>query len=216
MDKTRLWLSYYKKMLSHFGYQNWWPAEDPFEVMVGAILTQNTNWVNVEKAIANLKTFDLLSPEKLYRIEPSELARLIRPAGYFNIKAKRLKEFIRWFVERFDGKIERLKSLNPLQLREELLGIRGIGKETADSIMLYGLQIPTFVVDLYTHRIFSRHGLLPEEADYDQIKEFFEESLPKDLRLYNDYHAQIVKTAKTYCKRKPLCKGCPLRIFLSD
>jgi len=212
--KTRTLLSYYKKLLNYFGPRNWWPGETPFEIIVGAILTQNTNWINVEKAIANLKSWNLLSPEKLYQIDTPFLANIIRPTGYYNIKAKRLKSCIKWLVENYQSDIQKLKEIEEEKLREELLTIRGIGQETADSILLYALGKPTFVVDTYTYRLFSRHKLIPEETTYEEIKEFFQSNLPRDAKLYNDYHAQIVEVGKNFCRRKPLCDKCPLKIYL--
>src|SRR3972149_2600005 len=185
MGKGKKLLTYYKKLYKRFGPRHWWPGETPFEVMVGAILTQNTNWVNVEKAIANLKAYNVLSPKRLYEIDISILASLIRPAGYFNIKAKRLKAFIKWFMESYDGKIEKLKTVDTATLREQLLSVKGVGNETADSILLYALGKPTFVVDAYTYRVFSRHRLIPEETTYEEIKDFFESNLKRDLKLFN-------------------------------
>ena len=214
MGKSKTLLTYYKKLYKRFGPRHWWPGETPFEVMVGAILTQNTNWVNVEKAIANLKAYNVLSPKRLYEIDISILASLIRPAGYFNIKAKRLKTFIKWFMENYEGKIEKLKTVDTAILREQLLSVKGIGNETADSILLYALGKPTFVVDAYTYRVFSRHRLIPEETTYEEIKDFFESNLKRDLKLFNEYHAQIVEVGKTFCRTKPLCDKCPLKQFL--
>ena len=214
MGKGKTLLTYYKKLYKRFGPRHWWPGETPFEVMVGAILTQNTNWVNVEKAIANLKAYNVLSPKRLYEIDISILASLIRPAGYFNIKAKRLKAFIKWFMESYDGKIEKLKTVDTATLREQLLSVKGVGNETADSILLYALDKPTFVVDAYTYRVFSRHRLIPEETTYEEIKDFFESNLKRDLKLFNEYHAQIVEVGKTFCRTKPLCDKCPLKQFL--
>lgn len=208
-------MAYYKKLKKYFGPRHWWPSETPFEVIVGAILTQNTNWVNVEKSIANLKTYNVFTPGKIYKTDIGTLAQLIRPCGYFNVKAQRLKSFIKWFIENYNGDILKLKNVDSTKLREELLTIKGIGNETADSILLYALDIPTFVVDAYTHRVFSRHKLIPEEATYDEIKEFFESNLKKDVALYNDYHAQIVEVGKRLCRRDPLCKECPLKVYLS-
>ena len=214
MGKGKTLLTYYKKLYKRFGPRHWWPGETPFEVMVGAILTQNTNWVNVEKAIANLKAYNVLSPKRLYEIDISILASLIRPAGYFNIKAKRLKTFIKWFMESYDGKIEKLKTVDTATLREQLLSVKGVGNETADSILLYALDKPTLVVDAYTYRVFSRHRLIPEETTYEEIKDFFESNLKRDLKLFNEYHAQIVEVGKTFCRTKPLCDKCPLKQFL--
>lgn len=197
-------------MFRRYGLQHWWPGETPFEVMVGAILTQNTNWANVEKAIAALKLADLMEPRKLLAVEPVTLARLIRPAGYYNVKTKRLRAFLWWLVDACDGKIERLRKRPLDSLREELLGIKGIGRETADSILLYALGLPTFVVDAYTYRILRRHGLIVPEADYDEIKTLFEENLERDAALFNEYHALIVACGKSHCKPKAVCPACPL------
>ncbi|MFH1231895.1 MAG: endonuclease III domain-containing protein [Planctomycetota bacterium] len=201
----------YNRLLSHFGKQHWWPARTPFEVIVGAILTQNTNWSNVEKAINNLNSSGLLTPEKLHRCKLSDLAVLIKPAGYFNIKAGRLKNFMDYLFENYDGDLERLFNKSVFSLREELLSVRGIGPETADSIVLYAAEKPSFVVDAYTYRIMFRHRLIPEETTYDELKAFFEESLQSDVKLFNEYHALLVRLGKTYCKKtKPLCNTCPL------
>lgn len=195
-EKDRL-LKIYEKLLGHFGPQAWWPADSPFEVMVGAILTQNTNWKNVEKAIANLKRKKLLRPVSILEIANSKLEKLIRPAGFFRQKAKRLKGFIREY--------RRKSEMN----REELLRIKGIGPETADSILLYAFEKPTFVVDAYTRRIGQRVGLFKFD-DYHEIKDYFEKNLPKDREMYKEYHALLVELAKNYCKTKPACKKCPV------
>lgn len=200
----------YDRLFKIFGPQHWWPAETPFEVMIGAVLTQNTNWKNVEKAIGNLKERDLLDPRKLYNIDTATLAELIRPAGYYNIKAKRLKNLITILNESFEGKIERLFSLNTPTLRNTLLSVKGIGPETADSIILYAAKRPIFVVDAYTHRVFSRHRLIAEETSYEEIQDFFQSNLPHDVKLFNEYHALIVKLCKTYCLKTPNCSACPL------
>lgn len=208
-------MKYYNKLLKSFGPQHWWPGDGPFEVMVGAVLTQNTNWGNVEKAINNLKQARKLSAKAIHEMGKSELAELIRPAGYFNIKAKRLKSLIEWFVDRFNGNIEEMFSQDLQGLREELLSVKGIGPETADSILLYAGNLPSFVVDAYTYRILVRHQLIPEESTYDDIKSFFEDNLPDDATLYNEYHALLVQVGKTYCKpRDPACRVCPLSEFL--
>lgn len=201
----------YDKILSHFGRQHWWPGETPFEVVIGAILTQNTNWSNVEKAINNLKSSGLLSPEGLHKCALSRLADLIKPAGYFNVKAKRLKGFIDYLFENYEGDLNRLFNKETSALREELLTIKGIGPETADSIVLYAAEKPTFVCDAYTYRIMLRHRFIPEETGYDELKALFEDALPKNVKLFNEYHALLVRLGKTYCKKtKPLCYKCPL------
>lgn len=182
--------------------------------MVGAILTQNTNWQNVAKAIANLKRADLLDPHRLAQLEPQELAALIKPAGYFNIKAKRLHNFLSWFIDRFDGHAKSAQALDTETLRAELLSIKGIGRETADSILLYGLGKLIFVVDTYTCRILWRHHLLDEDIEYEYVQEIFTDALPAELQLYNEYHALLVALGKTYCRRRqPKCAICPLRKF---
>jgi len=202
----------YQKLYSHFGPQHWWPAETPFEVMVGAILTQNTNWQNVEKAINNLKKHKLLGARKLYKLSSRRLASLIRPAGYYNVKAKRLKEFLRFLFQSYKGNLRKLSRKNTQALREELLAINGIGPETADSILLYALNKPAFVVDAYTKRIFSRHGFLKEDSGYAQVQNLFTQNLKKDVKLFNEYHALLVRLGKEFClKRKPKCEICPLR-----
>lgn len=200
----------YDILFSAYGPQHWWPGDGPFEVMVGAILTQNTNWTNVERAINNLKGEGVLDPHSLYRISEKHLAGLIRPAGYFNIKARRLKSFIRLFVERYDGDHEKMKGCDAETLRAELLGVNGIGPETADSILLYALDKPVFVIDAYTKRVLHRHGFIDEKADYLECQELFHESLPRDVKLFNEYHALFVQVGKEHCRPKPRCEGCPL------
>ena len=202
----------YKKLYKYFGPQNWWPAENSFEVIIGAILTQNTKWANVEKAIANLKKEKYLIPQKLYNIKKSTLARLIRPSGYYNIKAKRLKSFIDFLFENYSGDIKKMFKKPVGQLRQELLEIKGIGPETADSILLYAGDKPVFVVDAYTKRIFSRHGIIGEDSGYQKIQDLFMAGLPKDTKLFNEYHALIVKLGKDFClKTAPRCSDCPVK-----
>lgn len=192
------------------GPQNWWPGETPFEVMVGAILTQNTSWKNVERAIENLKKVNVLYPQKLDRIPLAKLKRWLRPSGFFNIKTRRLKAFLKFFKSRFGYSVFRMKKEKLESLREELLAVNGIGRETADSILLYALDKKVFVIDAYTRRIFSRHGLFEKEASYDAIRLWFENHLPQSKPLYNDYHAQIVRIGKDYCRKHPKCDSCPL------
>ena len=211
MQTSKVLKEIYKRLYDFFGPQNWWPAETPFEVCVGAILTQNASWKNVEKAINNLKQKNLLDPFKLYSIPTDELAKLIRSCGFYNLKAKRLKNFLKVLVEEFDGKLENIFALGLEKAREKLLQIKGLGKETVDSILLYAGNLPIFVVDAYTYRILFRHGLIPEEVTYDEIQELFMSNLEPDPKLFNEYHALLVKCGKTYCKNKnPLCKTCPL------
>ncbi len=198
-------------MFDAFGPRQWWPGETPFEVVIGAILTQNTNWSNVEKAIKNLKTVGKLSPEGIYGLSITALAELIKPSGFFNVKAKRVKAFINWLFSRYEGNLSKMFAQDLQTLRSELLSVKGIGPETADSILLYAGNMPTFVVDAYTHRIFSRHELIPEESTYDDMKSFFEENLPKDVQLFNEYHALLVNIGKMFCKPRKVCEPCPLK-----
>jgi endonuclease-3 related protein len=200
----------YELLFKRFGPQFWWPGETKDEIIVGAILTQNTNWQNVEKAIANLKQASVMSLEKLHDLPQDEIAELIRPAGYYNIKAKRLKNFLNWFFEQHNGSLEELQTMRTDSLREELLSVNGIGRETADSILLYALEKPVFVVDAYTYRIATRHQLIEPECDYEQLRSLFEDNLETDDKLFNEYHALIVYTGKEYCRPRPKCSGCPL------
>lgn len=200
----------YNLLLKHFGPQKWWPAETEFEVIVGAILTQNSNWKNVERAIANLKDKDLMEPERIHSVSEEGLKKLIRPAGYYNAKARKLREFTDFLFEEYDGKLDRFLGLPPEQVREQLLSIWGIGPETADSIILYAAEKPSFVVDAYTRRIFSRLGFVDEKTGYDELKKFFEKNIPRDVSLYKEFHALIVELGKNCCRTKPLCKECPL------
>lgn len=200
----------YQLLFERFGRQHWWPGESKFEIIIGAILTQNTNWANVEKAIANLKSAGCLTPHKLQGLDHRELALLIRPAGYYNVKAKRLKNFMNWLFDNHAGKLSNLEGVETEQLRTELLSVKGIGCETADSILLYALERPVFVVDAYTARIAVRHRLIEPGADYEQLRELFQSNLPEDVRLFNEYHALLVRVGKEFCKPQPRCAGCPL------
>ena len=199
-------------LLGHFGPQNWWPGDTELEVMVGAILTQNTNWKNVSKAIENLKEKNLLSLEGLIALSTEELAREIRPAGYYNIKAKRLKNLIDFLSHRFQADLDRFLDGDTAELREGLLSVKGIGPETADSILLYAARRPLFVIDTYTHRILFRHGLIQEEAaGYGELQDLFMNHLPEDETLFNEFHALIVRAGKEYCRTTPHCSSCPLQ-----
>lgn len=200
----------YEMLRKSFGPQHWWPGDTPFEIIVGAILTQNTNWTNVEKALDNIKTKNLLSAQKLYKIPINQLAQLIKPAGYFNVKAKRLKNFLHFFFQEYKGKIDSMKN-EPLDiLRKKLLSVNGIGPETADSILLYAFDKPSFVVDAYTLRFLYRHNIVKKGEDYHVIKDLFEQKIKPSVRIYNEYHALIVRLGKDYCRPKPLCAQCPL------
>lgn len=204
-------MDYYSRMYAGFGPQNWWPARTRFEVVVGAILTQNTAWTNVERAISSLKGARLLTPERMHRLRVDVLAGHIKSAGYFNVKAKRLKNFTTHLFSTHGGSLARLLGRTNGAAREELLGINGIGPETADSILLYAGSSPEFVVDAYTKRIFSRHGFVDEDAGYEETKALFMENLDTDVELMNEYHALIVMTGKEFCRpRRPLCGQCPL------
>ncbi len=200
----------YKTLNEHFGELYWWPGETPFEIAVGAILTQNTNWKNVEIAIAKLKEADLLNPLRLYTAEDSVVADLIRSSGYYNIKTKRLKAFLRFLQEEYAGKMGEMFNEELWTLRGKLLGVNGIGEETVDSILLYGGGKPIFVVDAYTRRILERHDIIPRDRIYKEIQALFMENLPQDTPLYNQYHALLVNTGKHFCRKKPFCSGCPL------
>lgn len=205
----------YRALYTHYGPQNWWPGETALEMVVGAVLTQNTNWKNVDKAIANLKRAGVLSFETLYGLSHEELAEHIRPAGYYNVKAKRLKNLLRMIMAEYDGELQQLVDDGPDSARSNLLAVNGIGEETADSILLYGAGHAIFVVDAYTHRVFSRHNLVEEECGYGDIQERFMDNLAADAALFNEYHALIVRVGKEYCKKStPLCEQCPLHDFL--
>jgi endonuclease-3 related protein len=201
----------YRLLLDHFGPQGWWPAETPFEMMAGAVLTQNTSWGNVEKALGNLERNGLLDPARLHAVEVGDLALAIRPAGYYNVKARRLKNLVRLIVERYGGEVPAMLEEEPAELRNALLGVNGIGPETADSIVLYAAGHPVFVVDAYTHRILSRHHLVEEGASYDEIQTAFSDALPEDVPLFREFHALIVMAGKTYCRKRPLCDRCPVQ-----
>jgi endonuclease III related protein len=204
----------YRALRAHFGHRHWWPGDTPFEVMVGAVLTQNTSWANVEKAISSLKRAQALSPRAIGGMPPARLAGLIRSSGYYNIKAKRLGALVSWFRARLAGRPGNARGIRTETLRAELLDINGIGPETADSILLYAFGRPVFVVDAYTRRVFHRHKWLRGDEKYDEIREMFESRLPRRVPLWNDYHAQIVAVGHHYCsRREPMCAECPLRVF---
>jgi endonuclease-3 related protein len=201
----------FESLFQTYGPQNWWPGESPFEVIVGAILTQNTNWRNVEAALENLAEEGLLSPKAIDRIAVKRLSQLIRPSGYYNVKAKRLKEFTRYIVRKYSGDFRKMRRRRIEILRKEILTIKGIGQETGDTILLYGLKKPIFVVDTYTKRILFRHALIGEGASYEEIQDLFNRSVKKDVKMYNEFHALLVRLGKERCRRKnPLCSGCPI------
>jgi endonuclease-3 related protein len=202
----------YGILFNTLGPQYWWPGETAFEVCVGAILTQNTNWQNVKKAIDNLKNNGLLAPKSLYMMDISMLSEFIRSSGYYNIKSRRLKAFLSLLCEEFSCDIDFMFTLESECLRKKLLEVNGIGHETADSIMLYAGNHLQFVVDAYTYRILLRHNIIQENAGYDDIKELFQKSLPPEIHIYNEYHALIVNIGKNYCKKtNPICDKCPLK-----
>lgn len=208
-------LKIYELLNGYFGDLHWWPADSPFEVMVGAILTQNTAWTNVEKAISALKDRNLLSPAALFRLDEEILAGIIRPSGYYHVKAKRLKSLARFILDEYSGNIEIMCTEALPVLREKLLNIRGVGPETADSIILYACRKPVFISDAYTQRILQRHRLIPEDADGSQIRTLFMTHLPHNPSLFNQFHALLVHTGKTFCRKKPKCDFCPLRILIT-
>jgi len=207
-------LKFYHAMLSRFGPQNWWPAETPMEMIIGAVLTQNTNWANVEKAIENLRKDDLLDAPSLHHMSPEALAERIRPAGYFNVKARRLKNLIAFLMADYQGDVRLLLEEEAGTLRDGLLGVNGVGPETADSIVLYAAHKPLFVVDAYTFRILSRHDLVEDSCTYEELQEIFMDALPEDTQLFQEFHALIVRTGKEFCRKKPLCGSCPLGVFM--
>ncbi len=202
----------YRRLFDFYGPQNWWPGETPFEILIGAVLTQNTNWGNVEKAITKLREGGLLNYQNMRLASQHEIANCIRPSGYYNLKARRLQNLLQMIAECYDGELVNLLGDSTSSARCNLLKVKGVGPETADAILLYGGQHPVFVVDTYTHRVFSRHGLAPEECDYHDLQELFISNLPQDWQLYNEYHALIVMVGKEFCKKNnPLCEKCPLK-----
>jgi len=214
MGRGNHFLDIYNSLLKHFGPQHWWPGETPFEVIIGAILTQNTSWDNVEKAIASLKASGKFTPEGLFKLPTEKLALLIKSSGYFNIKAKRLKNFLSFLFDDYEGDIDRMLKEDGHILRHKLLNVNGIGPETADSILLYAAEHPIFVIDAYTKRIFSRHGYIDADATYHQMQELFMKCIPQDTCLYNEYHALIVRVGKELCRTNPHCDSCPVEYDL--
>ena len=198
----------YQALFAANGHQHWWPGDSAFEIMVGAVLTQNTAWTNVEKAITNMKKAKVLTPQAIVQAHPKKLAGWLKPSGYFNIKAKRVKAMCAWLVAQ--GGVRRLARVPTPELRQELLAVHGIGPETADDILLYAFQRPVFVIDAYTRRIFQRLGLIAGKEDYETLRQLFEKTLDSDAQLFNEYHALIVIHGKDVCKKKPLCSYCCL------
>ena len=204
----------YEKLLDRFGPQQWWPGESPLEVMVGAVLVQNTSWRNVERAIDNLREANALAADRLLAMNEADLEDLIRPAGYFRRKTKRLRSLMEFFLHTHGGSMAAMRTADSYNLREQLLAVHGIGPETADAILLYALEKPVMVVDTYTHRVFARHGWISYDADYHQLQEHLTSELPEDVQIYNELHALFVKVGKDYCRPTPRCDGCPLQELL--
>ena len=203
---TTMLMNIYEKLMAHYGHPHWWPADTPYEVIAGAILTQNTSWSNVEKALGNFG--GRLSPEFVMEAGLDELQDIIRPAGFFNQKAAYLKDVTLWFAK-YGCDVENIRRQPLDAVRRELLSVKGVGPETADSILLYAAGLPSFVVDAYTRRMCGRCAL-PAGNSYAEIKAYFESSLPRDAELFNNYHALIVTNAKEHCRKTPACQGCPL------
>lgn len=207
----------HERMLAAYGPLDWWPAEGPFEVVVGAVLTQNTAWTRVEAAIDNLRREDLLDARRLHAVPDERLVELIRPAGTFRVKGRYLRAVLDWLVGEYGGDVAAALAGDTRAKREELLALNGVGRETADSILLYAGGHPIFVVDAYTRRIFGRHGFLDPREDYDAIRDWFEERLPADPAVMNELHAQIVITGKDHCRpRRPRCSECPLEYLFAE
>lgn len=202
---------FYQRLRAHFGSQHWWPGRSRFEIIAGAILTQNTNWGNVEKALANLRRRAALTPRRLARLPQRRLRTLLQPSGTFRQKTQTLSRFLQYLGRRYQYSLKRMLRVPNGRLRGELLALRGIGEETADSILLYAGKRRVFVIDAYTRRILMRHGLAPPQAPYESLQRLFEEQLPRRASLYNEYHALLVATGKRYChRREPECFACPL------
>jgi endonuclease-3 related protein len=224
MNRRRQLMQLYDALLAEFGPQHWWPAETPFEVMVGAVLTQNTAWANVVKALDRIRSAGALDPHRLHALSQAKLEGLCRPAGYFRVKARRLRNLLNWLHDRYGGDLSRVTAVDAgveprrraRRLRDELLTINGVGPETADSVVLYAFGLPVFVVDAYTYRVLRRHRLIREGADYETMRTMFEEALPEDAALYQEFHALLVQAGKHHCKPTPRCAGCPLEHLPHD
>ncbi len=215
-NRQELLREVYDRLFAFFGPQRWWPAETQFEVILGAILTQNTAWKNVATAIGNLRRYDLLRFEGLCGLSAQELAVLIRSSGFYNEKAKKIKAFCNDILTKWDGRLEEFLSRDMEELRTDLLGIRGIGPETADSIVLYAALKPSFVVDTYTYRIFSRHGWVGESISYDELREYFMGAMEPDVQLFQEFHALLVRTGHLYCRKTAMCQSCPLNVLFTQ
>ena len=201
----------FDRMLARYGSQHWWPADTPFEVMVGAVMTQATAWTNVERAIIRLKDADALSPAAIRGLDTEELAALIYSSGFYNAKAQRLKALVQYLGDAYGDDIEAMRSQDSAKLRRELLAVKGIGEETADAILLYALGKPSFVIDAYTRRLTGRLGIAPNSETYAAYQRMFVDNLPQDTTLFAEYHALIVQHCKEACRKTPLCEGCCLR-----
>ncbi|OGT35706.1 MAG: endonuclease [Gammaproteobacteria bacterium RBG_16_51_14] len=206
MIRKNALLTVYHRLFEAYGPQHWWPARTPFEVMVGAVLTQNTAWTNVKRAILNLEQAGCLDALSMVSLTQEQLAELIRPSGYFNIKAKRLLNFVAWYLE--CGGHKNLEATDTPELRGLLLAVNGVGPETADDILLYAFERPVFVIDVYTRRLFTRLGLIGGDEDYETLRGAFESALDRDVPLYNEYHALIVRHAKEKCAWHQDCHHC--------
>ncbi|MEW6386745.1 MAG: endonuclease III domain-containing protein [Thermodesulfobacteriota bacterium] len=213
---SKLLREMYQKLWEAFGPQGWWPGDSPFEVCLGAILTQNTNWHNVARVLGELKAEGLLNPRALLKMPEDELARRLKPVGYFNVKARRLKNFLAFFAGQFQGSLDLMAQTDLEALRAALLTVNGIGPETADSILLYALNRPTFVVDAYTFRILGRHGLVGESVSYEELRQTFMEHLTPEVAFYQEFHALLVRLGKDFCRPQPRCEDCPLHKWPSD
>jgi len=212
----RILLDLYESLVSALGPSGWWPAETPFEVCVGAVLTQNAPWGGVVKAITALKERGIFSPEGITKADEAALAEALRPTVYFNQKARRLRAFCGFLLDRYGGDVERLRDHDPADVRSQLLALPRNGRETADSMLLYALDMPVFVVDAYTHRILSRHGMIDENVGYEELRGYFEDVLEPDPRLFNEFHALLCRVGAGYCKKKPRCAECPARLVLGE
>lgn len=206
----------FRRLLEAYGPQAWWPGESPLEVMLGAVLVQNTSWRNVERALENLRNANYFCVEKLAAVDREKLAELIRPAGYYRIKAKRLQRLMQFVENHYAGSIDAMHRAEPDALREQLLSVHGIGPETADSILLYALEKPVMVVDTYTLRVFARHGWVAHQANYAELQARLGSDLPREAAVYNELHALLVKVGQQHCRKKPLCDGCPLAPLLPN